>query len=45
MKLDLAAQLTRGNHQRAKACISVLDRINAEDVEHGYSFYLLAEAL
>jgi hypothetical protein len=45
MKLDLAAQLTRGNHQRVKACLSILDRLNTEDVEHGNSFYLLAEAL
>ena len=45
MKLDLAAQLERGNHQSAKACLGVLDKLNAEDVEHGYSFCLPVEAL
>jgi hypothetical protein len=45
MKLDLAAQLERGNHQSAKASLGVLDKLNAEDVERGYSFCLPVEAL
>jgi hypothetical protein len=45
MKLDLAAQLERGNHQSAKASLGVLDKLNAEDIEHGYSFCLPVEAL
>jgi hypothetical protein len=45
IKLDLAAQLERGNHQSAKASLGVLDKLNAEDVEHGYSFCLPVEAL
>jgi hypothetical protein len=45
MKLDLEAQLARGNHQRMKACIGVLDRLNAEGIKHRYSFCLPAEAL
>jgi hypothetical protein len=45
MKLDLAAQLKRGNHQSAKASVGVLDKLNAKDVEHGYSFCLPVEAL
>jgi hypothetical protein len=45
LKLDLAAQLERGNHQSAKACLGVLDKLNAKDVEHSYSFCLPMEAL
>jgi hypothetical protein len=45
MKLDLAAQLERGNHQSAKASLGVLDKLNAKDVEHDYSFCLPVEAL
>jgi hypothetical protein len=45
MKLDLAAQLERGNHQSAKASLGVLNKLNAEDVQHGYSFCLPVEAL
>jgi hypothetical protein len=40
MKLDLAAQLERGNHQSAKASLGVLDKL-----KHGYSFCLPAEVL
>jgi hypothetical protein len=45
MKLDLAAQLERDNHQSAKASLGVLDKLNAKDVEYGYSFCLPVEAL
>jgi hypothetical protein len=45
MKLDLAAQLKRGNHQSTKASLGVLNKLNAEDVEHDYSFCLPVEAL
>ncbi len=45
MKLDPAAQFERGNHQSAKASLGVLDKLNAKDVEYGYSFCLPVEAL
>ena len=45
MRLDLVAQLARGNHQSAKDCNHVLDKLNETDTSRGYSFCLPVAAL
>jgi hypothetical protein len=45
MELDLEAQLARGNHQSALACLDKLEALNSVNVAHGYSFCLPVAAL
>jgi hypothetical protein len=45
MRLDLEAQLQRGNHKSAVERIAVLDGLNAVDTAHGYSFCLPSDAI
>jgi hypothetical protein len=40
MALDLLTQIQRGNHKSAMQCPDVLDKLNTDDVAHGYSFCL-----
>jgi hypothetical protein len=45
MLLDLLDQIDRGNHQSADKCLPVLEAMDKVDVEHGYAFCLLVEAI